>query len=560
MAISPDTNIRLLKCPLTIDNKNQLTFSNISSQETYFKSLPYLELEESSYQRKDNILRYPAHIDDIIQYNYIMYQNDNYSNKWFYGFIVDMQYKADNLTYITIATDVWQTWQFDLSFKQSFVEREHINTIDDLPGANFLPEGLETGEFKIEASATVNMLKPIYILAYGRNPKTDDLTSQDPSTSQGIIANGIPNGLFYCICNEATIQGLIYSINNKGFGDAIVSIFAVPALALVGFNNWTLETLLDDDPLLWWMVSDFKANPQTLTLTSRPSTIDGYTPKNKKLLTYPYLYLGYNPQNGSEKIFRYENFTSGTPSFKFISELNPNPSIFIIPQNYRGISGDNISDSVSLNGYPTIGWTSDYYNAWLAQNSQIIEIQRRQELYNYETNVNIDKTKNVLGAISNIASATSNANLGSLISSGSEYAINKELIQLQHQNHAEYINMLNAQKEKQSLLPNKNSLGSSATLLGYNYINNDIFTRYSIKRQFAERIDKYFDMYGYLTNKIKIPNLTGRSNWNYVKTIGANILGNIPSLDLQRIKDMFDTGVTLWHNPSYYLDYSQTNT
>ena len=66
-------------------------------------------------------------------------------------------------------------------------------------------------------------------------------------------------------------------------------------------------------------------------------------------------------------------------------------------------------------------------------------------------------------------------------------------------------------------------------------------------------------MYGYLTNTVKTPNLNNRPNWNYVKTIGANILGNIPQYDLQAIKDIFDNGVTLWHNPSTFLDYSQNN-
>ena len=59
MAITPNTNVRLLKCPLSMDNKNQLTFATKQAQETYFLSLPYEEIEECSYQRKDNIIRYP---------------------------------------------------------------------------------------------------------------------------------------------------------------------------------------------------------------------------------------------------------------------------------------------------------------------------------------------------------------------------------------------------------------------------------------------------------------------------------------------------------------------
>lgn len=62
-----------------------------------------------------------------------MYRNTSYKDKWFYAFITSMEYKNDGLTYIYIATDVWQTWQFDIIFKHSFVEREMINVSDDKP-------------------------------------------------------------------------------------------------------------------------------------------------------------------------------------------------------------------------------------------------------------------------------------------------------------------------------------------------------------------------------------------------------------------------------------------
>lgn len=81
----------------------------------------------------------------------------------------------------------------------------------------------------------------------------------------------------------------------------------------------------------------------------------------------------------------------------------------------------------------------------------------------------------------------------------------------------------------------------------------------SIKAEFAKIIDDYFSMFGYKTNEVKIPNLTGRQNWNYVKTIDCNILGNFPQEDLQEIKDMFNNGLTIWHNTSTFLDYSQNN-
>lgn len=131
--ISPQTDIRIIKSPLTLSNKHQLTFDDLDSQEEYFLSLPYEEDEQASYQRKDGVIRFNRHIDEIISYNYCMYKNENYSDKWFYAFITGMRYVNDGMTEITIATDVFQTWQFDIIYKNSFVEREIVPKNADLP-------------------------------------------------------------------------------------------------------------------------------------------------------------------------------------------------------------------------------------------------------------------------------------------------------------------------------------------------------------------------------------------------------------------------------------------
>ena len=298
---------------------------------------------------------------------------------------------------------------------------------------------------------------------------------------------------------------------------------------------------------------NFKQDPITYNnFISTPTSIDGYTPKNQKLRTYPYMYLAFNPQNGNKKIFRYEDFENGTPSFKAISEINPNPTVEFIPLNYRGQSGESINDICALNGYPTVSFKTDVFNTWLAQNSDIIKLNMEQEEANYW----IDQTKLFASGMTNVITKslsvnptviTDAVNLGLDISQGDI-------------NHEYYVKQQLAQVEKQKMLPDNVTMGSSnATLLGYDLMDNNIFTRYNIKRQFAEKIDRFFDMYGYLTNNVKIPNLNNRPNWNYVKTIGVNIIAEIPQIDLQAIKDLFNNGITLWHDTDTFLDYSQNN-
>ena len=131
--IAPQTDLYLLKVPLEIDEANQLTFSTTTAQFNYFNSLPKLPADNFTYQRKDGTIRFPANFDDIMQYNYVMYRNTAYSSKWFYAFITGMEYLNDNTTRISILTDPFQTWQFDLIYKQSFVEREMIAVSEDIP-------------------------------------------------------------------------------------------------------------------------------------------------------------------------------------------------------------------------------------------------------------------------------------------------------------------------------------------------------------------------------------------------------------------------------------------
>ena len=297
-----------------------------------------------------------------------------------------------------------------------------------------------------------------------------------------------------------------------------------------------------------------KAHGRDVTLVSTPNSLDGYVPHNQKLKTYPYQYIGFNPNGGNSKIYRYEDFENGTPSFKMIGEINPNPNIYMIPKNHLGVLED-LNNSGIIAGYPQIAWATDVFNTWLAQNSQIIELQKEKEDFSYQLNA----MKTGGSMISNLLGMASGK--ADQMASGFTSFINSSMdLASLDVNHEFFIKDQMAQQEYHEKLANSGNIGgSNATLIGYDKFNKNIFSRYSIKRQFAERIDLYFDMYGYLTNKLKLPNLTNRPNWNYIKTIGANILGNIPQLDLTEIKDLFNNGITLWHNPATFLDYSQNN-
>ena len=45
--------------------------------------------------------------------------------------------------------------------------------------------------------------------------------------------------------------------------------------------------------------------------------------------------------------------------------------------------------------------------------------------------------------------------------------------------------------------------------------------------------------------------LHNRQNWDFVQTIGCNVIGECPANVIETVKKMFDAGVTLWHNGTF---------
>lgn len=225
MAITPQTEIRLLKVPFSLDNRNQLTFNSKQAQTNYFLGLSYTSADNCTYQRKDNIIRYPALVDNIINYNYVMYQNEAYSDKWFYAYITSIDYVNDNLSNIHIQTDVFQTWQFDLDYKASFIEREHVN--DDTVGVNTVPEGLETGEYIIDnITSTDNLSNYKYIIQVSE-PSSEGAEKILATNFGGIFMAGMAY-----ICD--TIQEVVNIINTyqNGREDAILNVYIAPSFTI----------------------------------------------------------------------------------------------------------------------------------------------------------------------------------------------------------------------------------------------------------------------------------------------------------------------------------------
>ena len=575
MVITPSTDLYLVKVPLEISQDNQLTFANATAQYNYFSSLPRLFGDGNfTYQRKDGVIRFGALIDDIMEYNYVMYRNDAHSDKWFYAFITNMEYASDGVTFITIKTDVWQTWQFQLNYKACLIDREHTN--DDTIGANLLPENLELGDLVVNGrtenfgagDGSIMLVAEVTQVENAGTNQTLTYSWSDGSTAlPSPYVNGIPSGTYHIVIGRGTIllSGLerfttVYDY--AGLSDSITNIYVLPSNIInssalkEGLTISTTGSAPSASATGLAMISSQLMGATTMEAHksySRPTTIDGYTPKNNKLFTYPFNYMNVTNNAGTTIPYHYEDFHgtgayANKVNFTVEGTCCPSGSIKAIPLDYKNLSysdSDNAYDySISGAKYPICSWKSDAYTNWLTQNAVNMATEWQTALIG-----------TALGGLAGAGSgfintgkalgATAGLGLGVLENGASLITLARD--QMLRKTSA---NMVSDQSKGNA---------NSGDVVFSKLKSQFTFMPMSIKAQNARCIDDYFSMFGYSTNRVKLPNITGRRNWNYVKTIGCYIEADIPQDDLQEIKSMFDRGITFWHNPATFADYTQSN-
>ena len=130
--------------PLDNTYTDTIYFGSVSAQRSHFQSYTSKVFLQQSYQRVNkNTLRVQVKADDIYDYNYLIFQNASYGNRWFYAFINKVNYVNDSASEIEYELDVMQTWMFDYILEPSFVVREHSQT--DNIGEHIAVEPVEIG-------------------------------------------------------------------------------------------------------------------------------------------------------------------------------------------------------------------------------------------------------------------------------------------------------------------------------------------------------------------------------------------------------------------------------
>lgn len=527
MSFSKATNIRLYTgIPFDITGKHTVDFATAAAQSSYFNTKVTASVSNASYQREERYIRFPAIYEDIHDCNYCSFVNTSATTgaRTVYAFITRMVYINENLTYVYFDVDYIQTYLFDVTVGSGYVLREHPTS--DTVGSNLQPEPYVQALDEYTSIDTTNMLldDTYYLVA----------TVPDSGTVQTNYYNDVYSGLaLRAYENTATGRNQMGMFLFQSAGVNVVSVSLIPALSLLGYTISEATHIIEPGSNVPY---------QTFTV-SKPSTqmANGYIPKNKKLLTYPYSYFVISTNDGAVKEYRYEEFDSTVSGclFRVYASLAPNCAVRIVPYNYKG-GGMNPDAGLTMNWNNQVNFNSDTFRNWLNGTNN--------SYYLAQMNGLISGIINTAGAG---ATAMLTGNPIPVIAAIGDTALSAFSREEAYERQVSHQRAITPQSLKGSA-----SAGNMDVALGYKN-----FKCWAVNPSVEDsmRIDDNLDALGYAINEYKVPNMTGRPAWNYIQAESIQFTGDVPQDCILSWQARFRNGITFWHNINQVGNYSINN-
>lgn len=479
-----------------------------------------------SFIRQTGTISTPFSYSQCLQSNYIAFQNPDYDNKWFFGWIDDVVYKSNGTGEIKFTIDIFSTWFNKLTLNPVNVIREHVN--DDTIGLHTINENLSVGEVVQEDFERLLPLKNT-----GENIPYDSLynfvfvieTTHEPlldTDYNGIcIRNSNLTGCytFYFEINTNTYNNILHFLNAMNLQSKINSILNIYIAHknIVSNMNKIKRGDYSVNGYEYYELLNTDESINVPATIQKKTSFSGLTIKNNKCFVYPYNYILISNNVGNQLLLKYEDFKQANPIVEIEMALSIGCSIRLVPREYKNIDR-NIDESIPLGKFPTCAWASDSFINWITGNGVNIGTAIYNAVKSFSTGDVVTGAEKV-GAI-----------LGAFIGA--------------------------------DLLPSISG-GNNSGDVNFSAMENCFDVHYMrAKDEYIKIIDDYFTKFGYLVNSLKVPNVTGRTYWNYVSINKGDIVGfgEIPSTALDQINEIFYKGVTIWHNHANIGNYSLNNT
>lgn len=535
---SPDSSLRLLNVRMDSELRNTLWFPDRNTQTNWFLSqTDFISFTDYSYVKKDNTIVLACREEDIWRFNYVMYQNTNFSSKWFYAFIVKREWASDYSTRIYLKTDPLQTWMFDWSLMTSFIERQHSTT--DTPGDNIIPEPIGGSQTIYQQAGNLDAAPAkIYIFA---------TCLPDGTPADGTFLNDVYSGSAIVQTANADTAGIkqiseyLKAYVENGLASAVSKIQSMPFM--VGVQS------------------------ATQTYLQHPTTLDGYTPRNKKLLSGAFV-KGYLAAYGQEVEFTPE-FCNGDITVRAAEDVTTG-AVYYYVENYGAHDANSNTSAVGfVVSMPESTWAYNQYkndyNLHSGSNAIFKERSGVQRSVN-QLNAGIGTIGNIASLAAGIADIVNPVSMlgGDLardvtgFTDSIQSTVSDAASLYQYFSGIDEISQNLAYIDESYNAPAVGSVASSNPFLAAGITDMKWGWKVPDSR-FAERYDRFLDVYGYSQNTYAIPNIHARNAWTYVKVTELMLDGNCPDEDEVQIRQAFRNGIFWWVYNKEFGNFNQDN-
>lgn len=600
----PDTltSIELLGgVPWQSDYKHVRYFSSKAEQDSYFNSRPVIKsFEKAKVVRTANqfsmlLTLTPAQANKV---SYLKFTNGNLDGKTYYCFVKGIAYEGDDRCRLFIEVDFYQTFLFDVSFANSYIERQHGNVtlIEDnlalgqelitynisetfpykdyvfiviVANENLL--GATGGGWKVTSyagapSALYHYVVPIKI---GGNANDASMVYTDTgtpffnwfelfSTMQDTWANKIVSAYITKYC------GLNFTVN-----DLNITYPDPDKVKFFGTENNTGKVLRG-----MFQVENVKEYDTMTFSLSKAGLPSGF---NAKLAQYPYNKVVISTVNGQQLELKPQFIDGDSIEIRMYGSLGISNKVAFSIENYalNGVSGsDQKLNCILIDDTPQLlPIIVDQYAAYVQGNANSLMASRRASANDWQTSLKIaERTADTnvattgINGIGNTAGGLLSGNPFSALNNATQAMTSTASSMLQGATQMlnagdigknNFENLVNNQQAMLSDLlavpPNTKSMGGNSFFEFGNFAYPLRATWKTVTNDDATRISDYFNKFGYKVNRYAPINFNSRSDYNYVKTTDCVVTGDLNQSILDVFKRIFNNGVFLHHTNSISL-------
>lgn len=544
----PISSLTLYNCRLERTGHKTIDFSSAAARDSYFASNSQVANicftafnGNATYIREHDVINVGISADalDSAGVNYCRFINPQAGNFFRYAFIDEIEYVAPETSRLHIRVDAFVSNIGNINLGQCFVEREHV--ANDTRGLHTLPETINS-ENMVCNSVLYDLcpdLAGFTKAGFNANYYAAIFMTEPTFTAPGNYDSYIGGNAncSYIIAPETIddLGALIDFLTGNNLSNAIVGI--IPLIR--GFVTATevdlpAEVASEVGFSKVYTITDTSNSKYGVTLYSSFGALDGYTPHNNKLYTYPYNYIKVMSASGAETNLEYEKLPGTNDNFIVCYSASLSPTLSIAPEYYNGVTKP-VDKIVSYSQFSPIAYTVDTYSAWYAQNKNVVDMTLYTKAGAIARSgfgaLSAQNTQQALGAAGNVLDSTLNA-MQWLAS------------------------VMDMQRRPDEI---KGSLTGNALI--YQSRAGVKVLDMCVKAEYAELIDRYFDCYGYNVSITKTPQINSRPHYNFCKTAGSNVYGAMPEDHKEQIDRLFNDGITVWHISSggSYGTYDSNN-